>query len=396
MGDLNVANRTLAIMDNLTFLRRLNNECIDLIAIDPPFAANETFTGKPRPPISDAEYAEEIALAKAHGVEHNEGQGLTRVHDIWSWNEDVHPAWKMGIQDDYPEVFAVIQAVEACASENEAAYIAFMAARLLECRRVLKPAGSIYVHCDDHANGSVALCRVSAHTRRQTMATPTLEEMAAIGRFKEVEAIEGIKEMLDLAKQDLSAMDSIDDDELDIVQFNGREFLRESIDLVEGLLWALSRRNEQVCVHCSRAIAERWTSWKMIVLSSDDPAGEVMKAALDPIKRLRKAMGNLPGYQEAVKEDDDRILAYTGKYLAAHKIAPHLLVGTPDDETDWSNYAMDSVMSHANFTYSKDCHRFDDAPWLWASHAMDSARFFWALRNNIASGVLGGQSPASE
>ena len=152
MGKLNVANRTLAVMDNLAFLRRLNNECIDLIAIDPPFAANETFTGNPRPPISDAEYAEEIALAQAHGVEHNEGQGLTRVHDIWSWDEDVHPAWKMSIEDDYPEVFAVIQAVEACASENEAAYIAFMAARLLECRRVLKPTGSIYLHCDDHAN----------------------------------------------------------------------------------------------------------------------------------------------------------------------------------------------------------------------------------------------------
>ena len=152
MGKLNVANRTLAVMDNLAFLRRLNNECIDLIAIDPPFAANETFTGNPRPPISDAEYAEEIALAQAHGVAHNEGQGLTRVHDIWSWDEDVHPAWKMSIEDDYPEVFAVIQAVEACASENEAAYIAFMAARLLECRRVLKPTGSIYLHCDSHAN----------------------------------------------------------------------------------------------------------------------------------------------------------------------------------------------------------------------------------------------------
>ncbi len=152
MSNLNVGNRTLAIMDNLMFLRRLNNECIDLIAIDPPFAANETFTGNPRPPISDAEYAEEIALAQAHGVEHNEGQGLTRVHDIWSWDEDVHPAWKMSIEDDYPEVFAVIQAVEACASENEAAYIAFMAARMLECRRVLKSTGSIYLHCDDHAN----------------------------------------------------------------------------------------------------------------------------------------------------------------------------------------------------------------------------------------------------
>ncbi len=152
MTRLNVANRTLAIMDNLTFLRSLNNECIDLIAIDPPFAANETFTGRPRPPISKAEYAEETALAKRHDAAHNEGIGETRVKDVWSWDTDIHPSWKSQIEDDYPNVHAVIQAVEACAKENEAAYICFMAVRLIECRRVLKPTGSIYVHCDDHAN----------------------------------------------------------------------------------------------------------------------------------------------------------------------------------------------------------------------------------------------------
>ena len=152
MSALNVANRTLAIMDNLRFLRHLNNECVDLIAIDPPFAANETFTGRPRPPVSDAEYAEELALAQSHGARHNEGRGETRVRDIWNWDADTHPDWKMAIEDDYPAIHAVIEAVEACATENEAAYIAFMAARLLECHRVLKPAGSLYLHCDDHAN----------------------------------------------------------------------------------------------------------------------------------------------------------------------------------------------------------------------------------------------------
>ena len=157
MSDLNVPNRTLAIMDNLSFLRSLNNECIDLIAIDPPFAANETFTGRPRPPISDAEYAEEIALAQVHGVEHNEGRGETRVRDIWSWDEDVHPAWKMQIEDDYPSIHAVVQAVEACMSERVAAYIAYMAVRLIECRRVLKPTGSIYLHCDDHASSALQM-----------------------------------------------------------------------------------------------------------------------------------------------------------------------------------------------------------------------------------------------
>ena len=152
MSGLNVPNRTLAITDNLPFLRSLNNECIDLIAIDPPFAANETFTGRPRPPISEAEYAEEAALAAQHGSAHNEGIGETRVRDVWSWDADIHPAWKAGIEDDYPKVFSVVQAVEACATENEAAYIAYMAVRLIECHRVLKPTGSIYVHCDPHAN----------------------------------------------------------------------------------------------------------------------------------------------------------------------------------------------------------------------------------------------------
>ena len=152
MSRLNVPNRTLAIMDNLSFLRSLNNECVDLIAIDPPFAANETFVGNPRPPITDAEIAEEGELATAHGVEYNEGIGETRVRDVWSWDDDVHPAWKARIEDDFPAVFAVLQAVEATASENEAAYIAYMAVRLIQCHRVLKPTGSIYVHCDSHAN----------------------------------------------------------------------------------------------------------------------------------------------------------------------------------------------------------------------------------------------------
>ena len=152
MTALNVPNRTLAIMDNLPFLRALNNECVDLIAIDPPFATNETFVDQPRSPISAAEFAEEVTLAATHGVPHNEGRGETRVSDIWNWDEDTHPGWKMAIEDHYPAVHAVVEAVEACAKENEAAYIAFMATRLIQCHRILKQTGSIYVHCDDHAN----------------------------------------------------------------------------------------------------------------------------------------------------------------------------------------------------------------------------------------------------
>ena len=62
MGELNANNRTLAVMDNLPFLRSLNNECIDL-TIDPPFAANETFTQSPKPPITQAELAWQRLMA---------------------------------------------------------------------------------------------------------------------------------------------------------------------------------------------------------------------------------------------------------------------------------------------------------------------------------------------
>ena len=157
MSALNLPNRTLAVMDNLEFLKSINNECIDLIAIDPPFAANETFRSRPNPPITSEELSEEIALAADHGVEHNEGIGITRVRDVWNWDDDTDTDWKMSIQYDHPNVHAVISAVEACASENEAAYCAFMAARLIHCHRILKSTGGIYVHCDDHANAYLRL-----------------------------------------------------------------------------------------------------------------------------------------------------------------------------------------------------------------------------------------------
>ena len=176
MPEPNFPNRTLAIMDNLAFLRATDNESIDLIAIDPPFAANETFEGTPKPLITEAERRAEFALAASHGEPaleryKKEDKQLTRVKDDWFWR-DVDEDWMKELKDagervrvdleagDIPSnhdrtldaMREVIEAVTACATENEAAYIAEMSVRLLECHRVLKPTGSIYVHCDPHAN----------------------------------------------------------------------------------------------------------------------------------------------------------------------------------------------------------------------------------------------------
>ncbi len=48
-------NRNLFIADNLSLLRHLDNQTIDLVCIDPPFAKNQTFIGSLRPPLTDDE-----------------------------------------------------------------------------------------------------------------------------------------------------------------------------------------------------------------------------------------------------------------------------------------------------------------------------------------------------
>ena len=44
MAELNFENRTLYHGDNLNFLRGMNSETVHLIATDPPFNKNRTFT----------------------------------------------------------------------------------------------------------------------------------------------------------------------------------------------------------------------------------------------------------------------------------------------------------------------------------------------------------------
>ena len=56
------------------------------------------------------------------------------------------------IADEWPAVREVIEAAQHAHSEGVAAYICYMAVRLIECQRILKPTGSLYLHCDHTAN----------------------------------------------------------------------------------------------------------------------------------------------------------------------------------------------------------------------------------------------------
>ena len=160
-------NRNLFIADNLNLLRRLDNETIDLICIDPPFAKNQTFTGSLKPPLTDAERQlerETLAAWGIHtpadaanaGIEWPDSQNNAKFQDIWRWENDVHEDWIGRIEDDHPALAAVIEATRHAHSEGMAAYLVYMAIRIIEMEQVLKSTGSIYLHCDSTASRYLA------------------------------------------------------------------------------------------------------------------------------------------------------------------------------------------------------------------------------------------------
>lgn len=159
----NAVNRGVYIADNLSFLRSLNDECIDLVCVDPPFAKNDTFTGdRIRPPLSAEEREIERRLlagwgvtnareAEASGIVWPDGDLQGGYRDIWSWEGDIHEEWLTSIEEDYPAIHGVIETARLGHSDSMAAYLCYMAVRLLEIHRVIKPKGCLYLHCDDTA-----------------------------------------------------------------------------------------------------------------------------------------------------------------------------------------------------------------------------------------------------
>ena len=168
MADFNAVNRGVYIADNLDFLRRLNTECIDLVCIDPPFAKNETFTGdRLKPPLSKQERDIETRLLKRWGVTDeasavevgiawpDTGKAKGGYVDIWSWEKDIHEDWMVELESRYEGIHKLIEATRYVHGDSIAAYLCYMAIRLIEMHRVLKSSGSLYLHCDHTANGYI-------------------------------------------------------------------------------------------------------------------------------------------------------------------------------------------------------------------------------------------------
>ena len=160
----NATNRGVYISDNLPFLRSLNDESIDLVCIDSPFAKNETFTAdRLNPPLTAEERANERRLLRQWGIRTALQAQRADVawpdtrnggyKDIWSWEDDIHEDWLTDLADTREDISRLIETTRYTHSEDVAAYLCYMAMRLIEIHRVLKPTGNLFLHCDHTANG---------------------------------------------------------------------------------------------------------------------------------------------------------------------------------------------------------------------------------------------------
>ena len=129
MGSMmNVDNRTLFIADNLDIMRGIDSDTIDLIYLDPPFKSGKQW----RAPIG----------SPAEGAE---------FKDIWT-DEDIKDEWHGQIAAEHEKLYQIIQASEFVHDKSMKIYLTAMAVRLFEMERILKPTGSIYLHCDPTAS----------------------------------------------------------------------------------------------------------------------------------------------------------------------------------------------------------------------------------------------------
>ena len=127
MGEPNWANRTIFTGDNLDVMRGMNSASVDLIYLDPPFNSNRNYSA----PVG------------------SEAAGAA-FKDAWTM-DDVKAAEHGEVADRNPALYKVIDAAGEAHGKPMKAYLIMMGARLLEMQRVLKPAGSIYLHCDPTA-----------------------------------------------------------------------------------------------------------------------------------------------------------------------------------------------------------------------------------------------------
>ena len=123
-----LAGNALVCADNIDVLRELPDNSIDLIYLDPPFQ-------------SDSHYV---------AIFGDKGKVDDQLKDIWRWSSETLRTLGQLPLGSLRDAIKGIQ-LQTGPSSPMSAYCVFMGRRIMELHRVLKPTGSLYLHCDYHA-----------------------------------------------------------------------------------------------------------------------------------------------------------------------------------------------------------------------------------------------------
>src|SRR5680860_514379 len=125
--------------DNLDVLRQnIKDESVDLVYLDPPFKSNRNFS----------------ILFKEKTGDESQAQ-IEAFDDTWTWSHESEQLYMemMQASGTLNKVKDALEAMRRLLGDNDVlAYLVMMTARLIELHRVLKPTGSLYLHCDPTAS----------------------------------------------------------------------------------------------------------------------------------------------------------------------------------------------------------------------------------------------------
>ena len=129
-------NNRLYFGDNFHILREMDAESVDLIYLDPPFNSNATYN----------------VLFRERSGEESAAQ-ITAFDDTWCWSMESEYAFREVVTDGPERLGRLLQSLREFLGQNDMmAYLTMMSQRMAELHRVLKPTGSIYLHCDPTAS----------------------------------------------------------------------------------------------------------------------------------------------------------------------------------------------------------------------------------------------------
>ena len=123
--------------DNLDILREhIPDESVDLIYLDPPFNSRATYN----------------VLFREKSGEESAAQ-ITAFDDTWHWDLGSEAAYRDVMTNGPAKLVDLLDAMRKFLGQNDMmAYLTMMAQRMIELYRVLKPTGSLYLHCDPTAS----------------------------------------------------------------------------------------------------------------------------------------------------------------------------------------------------------------------------------------------------